>query len=82
MLRTNNPSKNLLTSVGVVEEDKVVGSSGSSRANKNLFKSQKTKIPTILSNVDTNTTTTRFLIFEISIVFILLSQTFSKALIL
>ncbi len=43
ILRTANSSENLLTSVGVAEEDEVVGGGESGGANGNLSKSQKSK---------------------------------------
>ncbi len=43
MLRTENSSENSLTSVGVAEEDEVVGGGESGGANGNLYKSQKSK---------------------------------------
>ena len=54
MLKPANSSKNLLISVGVAKENKVVGGGGFSKTNKNLSKSQKPKISTVLPNVGAN----------------------------
>lgn len=81
MLKTANLSENSLTLVGVIEKDKIVGGSRSSETNKNLFKSQKPKIFTVLSNVGANTKTMQFLTFEASTPYIQLREAFTKTLI-
>lgn len=63
MLRTVNPSKNLLTLEGVIEENKMVDGDGSSQIN--LFKSEKVKNLIILLNIKFM----GFLTFKVGIVF-------------
>lgn len=70
ILRIANLSKNLLTSVGVVEKDEVISNNGYSKINENLSKSQKLKNLIVLSNLDANAKGTGFLAFKAHIAFI------------
>lgn len=79
ILRINNLLENLLTSVCIAKKDKVVGGSGSSKMNKNLFKPQKLKFFTILSHVSVNAKNTKFSNFNASTTFTQLRQAFIKA---
>lgn len=63
--------------MSVAEKDKVVGSGGSSKTNKNLSKFQKLK-----NSSNANVKTTPFLTSKASTTFIKLRQTFIKASIL
>lgn len=70
ILRTANSSEHLLISVNGAEEDEVVSRNRPRRRNKNLSKSPKPKILTVLSNIGVNVKTTQFLILEAYTAFI------------
>lgn len=81
LLTTANLSENLLISIDIAEKNEVVGGGGFNRTNKNLFKSQKPKNSTILSNIGAKTKNIGFLTSKASTAFIQLKQAFTKALI-